>query len=87
MLGILRTNACTSITNGNSNSPWQLPSFRGLIYILITFKVRGIWGVLVDASGVHLFPTLFAVVLVYHWNRSDRPDGQSSSRYGCLPQA
>ena len=34
-------------------------------------KVRGIWGVLADASGAHLFPTLFAVVLVYHWNRTE----------------
>ncbi len=35
----------------------------------LRLKVRGIWGVLADASGAHLFPMLFAVVLVYHWNR------------------
>ena len=40
---------------------YSTPPFR--------LKVRGIWGVLADASGAHLFPTLFAVVLVYHWNR------------------
>jgi 4-hydroxybenzoate polyprenyltransferase len=27
--------------------------------------------VLADASGAHLFPTLFAVVLVYHWSRTE----------------
>jgi 4-hydroxybenzoate polyprenyltransferase len=32
-------------------------------------KVRGAWGVLADASGAHLFPTLFAVFLLYHWTR------------------
>src|ERR1700724_1538508 len=40
---------------------YSAPPFR--------LKVRGIWGVLADACGAHLFPTLFAVVLVYHWNR------------------
>ncbi len=34
-------------------------------------KVRGAWGVLADASGAHLFPTLFAVFLLYHWTRSE----------------
>jgi hypothetical protein len=29
--------------------------------------------VLADASGAHLFPTLFAVLLVYHWNRTEAP--------------
>jgi hypothetical protein len=28
-------------------------------------KRRGIWGVIADASGAHLFPTLLGVVLVY----------------------
>jgi 1,4-dihydroxy-2-naphthoate octaprenyltransferase len=42
---------------------YSAPPFR--------LKVRGIWGVLADASGAHLFPTLFAVVLVYHWNRAE----------------
>jgi len=42
---------------------YSAPPFR--------LKVRGIWGVLADASGAHLFPMLFAVVLVYHWNRSE----------------
>jgi 4-hydroxybenzoate polyprenyltransferase len=42
---------------------YSAPPFR--------LKVRGIWGVLADASGAHLFPTLFAVVLVYHWNRTE----------------
>jgi 4-hydroxybenzoate polyprenyltransferase len=41
---------------------YSTPPFR--------LKVRGIWGVLADASGAHLFPTLFAVVLVCHWNRA-----------------
>src|SRR5205807_7381117 len=44
---------------------YSVPPFR--------LKVRGIWGVLTDASGAHLFPTLFAVVLVYHWNRTEAP--------------
>lgn len=44
---------------------YSAPPFR--------FKRRGIWGVLADASGAHLFPTLFAVVLVYHWSRTDAP--------------
>src|SRR5229473_4607810 len=34
-------------------------------------KARGIWGVLADASGAHLFPTLFAVVLLYHRTRTE----------------
>jgi 4-hydroxybenzoate polyprenyltransferase len=42
---------------------YSAPPFR--------LKVRGIWGVLADASGAHLFSTLFAVVLVYHWNRTE----------------
>jgi 4-hydroxybenzoate polyprenyltransferase len=42
---------------------YSAPPFR--------LKVRGILGVLTDASGAHLFPTLFAVVLVYHWNRTE----------------
>jgi 4-hydroxybenzoate polyprenyltransferase len=41
---------------------YSAPPFR--------LKVRGIWGVLADASGAHLFPTLFAVLLVYHCNRT-----------------
>ena len=44
---------------------YSAPPFR--------FKVRGIWGVLADASGAHLFPALFAVLLVYHWNRIGAP--------------
>jgi len=36
-------------------------------------KTRGIWGVLADACGAHLFPTLFAVVLLYHRNRAEAP--------------
>lgn len=46
---------------------YSTPPFR--------LKVRGIWGVLADASGAHLFPTLFAVVLVYHWNRIEATAG------------
>lgn len=38
-------------------SLYSLPPFR--------FKTRGILGVLCDASGAHLFPTLVAVVLAY----------------------
>lgn len=44
---------------------YSAPPFR--------LKVRGIWGVLADASGAHLFPTLFAVFLVYHWSRTEAP--------------
>lgn len=44
---------------------YSAPPFR--------LKARGIWGVLADASGAHLFPTLFAVLLVYHWNRTEAP--------------
>ena len=40
---------------------YSAPPFR--------LKARGIWGVLADASGAHLFATLFAVFLVYRWNR------------------
>lgn len=46
---------------------YSAPPFR--------LKSRGIWGVLADASGAHLFPTLFAVVLVYHWNRTQATAG------------
>ena len=34
----------------------------------IRLKNRGAWGVLADASGAHLFPTLLAVTLVYRWS-------------------
>jgi len=37
----------------------------------LRLKTRGIWGVVADASGAHLFPTLFAVLLVFHRNRTD----------------
>ncbi len=30
-------------------------------------KSRGVFGLLADACGAHLFPTLFAVYLVYRW--------------------
>lgn len=40
-----------------SFSLYSLPPFR--------FKTRGLLGVLVDASGAHLFPTLVAVVLAF----------------------
>lgn len=33
----------------------------------LRLKIRGIWGVLADASGAHLFPTLFGAILLYHW--------------------
>ena len=33
----------------------------------LRLKARGIWGVIADASGAHLLPTLFGVVLVCHW--------------------
>lgn len=39
---------------------YSVPPFR--------LKARGFWGVLADASGAHLFPTLFAVALFYYWN-------------------
>jgi 1,4-dihydroxy-2-naphthoate octaprenyltransferase len=41
---------------------YSTPPFR--------LKARGIWGVLADASGAHLFPTLFAVVLLYQRSRT-----------------
>jgi 4-hydroxybenzoate polyprenyltransferase len=44
---------------------YSAPPFR--------LKVRGIWGVLADACGAHLFPTLFAVVLLYHRSRAEVP--------------
>ena len=44
---------------------YSMPPFR--------LKARGIWGVLADASGAHLLPTLFAVVLAYHWNGIEGP--------------
>jgi UbiA prenyltransferase family/Sulfotransferase family len=40
-------------------SAYSLPPLR--------LKARGIWGVIADASGAHLLPALFGVVLVYHW--------------------
>jgi 4-hydroxybenzoate polyprenyltransferase len=42
---------------------YSAPPFR--------LKIRGFWGVLADTSGAHLFPTLFVVVLVYHWTRTE----------------
>jgi hypothetical protein len=33
----------------------------------IRLKTRGVLGLLADASGAHLFPTLLAVSLVYRW--------------------
>jgi 4-hydroxybenzoate polyprenyltransferase len=44
-------------------SLYSLPPFR--------WKTRGILGVLCDASGAHLFPTLVAVVLTYR--QANRP--------------
>jgi 1,4-dihydroxy-2-naphthoate octaprenyltransferase len=44
-------------------SLYSLPPFR--------FKTRGILGVLCDASGAHLFPTLVATVLTFR--EADRP--------------
>lgn len=44
-------------------SLYSLPPFR--------WKARGILGVIADASGAHLFPTLVAVVIVFRW--ADRP--------------
>ena len=51
---------CTYLFSWVAFTLYSVPPFR--------LKVRGIWGVLADASGAHLFPTLFAVLLVYHWN-------------------
>lgn len=34
----------------------------------VRLKKRGALGVLADASGAHLFPTLLVVSLVFHWN-------------------
>ena len=39
----------------------------------IRLKVRGAWGVLADACGAHLFPTLFGVILIYHWTPREGP--------------
>jgi hypothetical protein len=44
-------------------SLYSLPPFR--------WKVRGILGVVADAGGAHLFPTLVAVVVAFRW--ADRP--------------
>lgn len=44
-------------------SLYSLPPFR--------WKTRGILGVIADASGAHLFPTLVAVVVTYRW--AERP--------------
>jgi len=33
----------------------------------VRLKGRGVFGLIADASGAHLFPTLFAVCLVYRW--------------------
>ena len=54
---------CTYLLSWLAFTLYSAPPFR--------LKVRGIWGVLADASGAHLFPTLFAAVLVYHWNRTE----------------
>ena len=54
---------CTYLLSWLAFTLYSAPPFR--------LKVRGIWGVLADASGAHLFPTLFAVDLVYHWNRAE----------------
>ena len=53
---------CTYISCWLAFALYSLPPFR--------LKARGIWGVLADASGAHLFPALFAVVLVCHWSRT-----------------
>jgi len=34
----------------------------------VRLKKRGVFGLLADASGAHLFPTLLAVALVYTWH-------------------
>jgi hypothetical protein len=39
----------------------------------IRLKVRGVCGVLADACGAHLFPALFALILIYHWTARDGP--------------
>jgi len=56
-------------------SAYLLPWLAFTLYSAPPFrlKVHGIWGVLADASGAHLFPTLFAVVLLYHRNRTEAP--------------
>jgi len=54
---------CTYLLSWLAFTLYSAPPFR--------LKIRGIWGVLADASGAHLFPTLFAVILVYHWNRTE----------------
>jgi 4-hydroxybenzoate polyprenyltransferase len=56
---------CAYLTCWLAFALYSAPPFR--------LKARGIWGVLADASGAHLFPTLFAVLLVYHWNRTEAP--------------
>lgn len=44
---------------------YSVPPFR--------LKVRGAWGVLADASGAHLFPTVFAVILLCQWTGMEIP--------------
>jgi len=45
---------------------YSTPPFR--------LKALGIWGVISDASGAHLFPTLFGVLLLHHWRGAERTD-------------
>jgi len=52
---------CTYLLSWIAFALYSLPPFR--------LKARGIWGLLADASGAHLFPTLFGVLLLYHWTR------------------
>jgi 4-hydroxybenzoate polyprenyltransferase len=33
----------------------------------VRLKIRGFGGVVADAAGAHLFPTMFLIVAVYHW--------------------
>jgi len=51
---------CTYLLSWLVFTLYSVPPFR--------LKVRGVWGVLADACGAHLCPTLFSVFLVYHWN-------------------
>src|SRR5207302_611980 len=44
---------------------YSAPPFR--------LKVRGFWGVAADACGAHLFPALFAMLLVRHWTGAGVP--------------
>lgn len=59
--------ACLYLLSWLSFALYSLPPIR--------LKLRGVWGVLADACGAHLFPALFAVLLIYRWTPREAPSG------------